>query len=80
MTLRNANKNESVDTMCRYYQRKQMKEDPQVLEDYLWKYRSLILKDVDPLSVMERMIAVELQWISEKTGNKKRLYQFNKRK
>lgn len=80
MTLRNANKNESVDTMCRYYQRKQVKEDPQVLEDYLWKYRSLILKDVDPLSVMERMIAVELQWISEKTGNKKRLYQFNKRK
>lgn len=71
---------ESVQVMCQYFQMKYNTVDMQVLEDYIWNHRKVILKDIDPASLMENIIATELRWLSENTGNKKRLYQFNKTK
>lgn len=50
----------------------------QALEDYLWQHCRWLVKETYPSWIMKDIIHSELDWISQQTGNRKRLYQFNK--
>lgn len=63
-----------------YYQMKYRNETYDILEDYLWEHcRYIILKSY-PQEIARRIIHDELYWIASKTGDKKRYYQFNKKR
>lgn len=49
----------------------------ETLENYLWTVCRKEIKEFYPKAVIARLIHDELQWISEQTGNRARLYAFH---
>ena len=64
--------------LYRFYCMKHQGENKKLLEDYLWKYGRKLVKKSYPSWMMKNIITTEFAAIAEETGNRKRLYQFNK--
>lgn len=61
-----------------YYQKKQKGTAVKELEDMLWPICRELIEKTYPSSVMKELLYDELSWLSEQSGDKRRLYQFNK--
>lgn len=70
---------EPYKVLLKYYQMKYDNIDFNILEDYLWHNCRGIIAYSYPQDVVKKIIHDELFWIADKTGDKRRYYQFNKK-
>ena len=76
----NENTEKAYRVFFQYYNMKYNHVPFSALENYLWNECRAMIPFVYPQNIAKTIIHDELFWISNQTGDKKKYYQFNKKK